>query len=165
MAIVATIIFLLYGYLCRLVGLYFFWESKTIGWVLFWIMVVFILRDMIKQKKRYNKKAILEKIGIGLSVFVIIVKGVLFFAIQQTSAYESAANFIKTNQEIRNKVGIVKGIFLVPFGAISMTTNSQGSTGQADLHFIVKGSEKYLDLNLLMNKETEAEWQIEINEE
>jgi hypothetical protein len=46
-----------------------------------------------------------------------------------------------------------------------MTTNSQGSTGQADLHFIVKGSEKYLDLNLLMNKETEAEWQIEINEE
>lgn len=89
----------------------------------------------------------------------------MFFAIQQTSAYESAANFIKTNQEIRNKVGIVKGIFLVPFGAISMTTNSQGSTGQADLHFIVKGSEKYLDLNLLMNKETEAEWQIEIKEE
>jgi hypothetical protein len=46
---------------------------------------------------------------------------------------------------------------------MSMTTNSQGSAGQADLHFIVKGSKKYTDLNLLMNKDFDTDWQIEIN--
>jgi hypothetical protein len=161
--IIATIAFLLYGYLCRLVGLYFFWESKTIGWALFWVAVIFIMRDRMKQKRLQNKKTLIEKIGIGFSVFIILIKGVLFFVTQQTTAFESATNFIKTNQEIRNKVGTVKSIFFVPFGGMSMTTNSQGSAGQADLHFIVKGSERYIDLNLLLDKDFETDWQIEIN--
>ncbi len=160
---IATIAFLSYGYLCRLFGLYFFWESKTIGWILFWIAVIFILRDRIKLKKLQNKKTLFEKIGIGFSIFVIIIKCVLFFATQQTSAYDSAVSFIKTNPSIQNNVGTVNSVFLVPFGGMSMTTNSQGLAGQADLHFIVKGSKKYIDLNLLMNKEFETDWQIEIN--
>jgi hypothetical protein len=161
--IIMTVAFLLCGYLCRLIGLYFFWESKTIGWTLFWIAIIFILRDRIKEKKLQNKKTLIEKIGIGFSVFVILIKGVLFFATQQTAAFESATNFIKTNPEIKAKVGTVKSIFLVPFGGMSMTTSSQGSAGQADLNFIVKGSEKYIDLNLLLNKDFETGWQIEIS--
>jgi hypothetical protein len=161
--IVATIAFLLYGYLCRLFGLYFFWESKTIGWTLFWIAATFILRDRIKQKKFQNKKTLIEKIGIGFSVFIILIKGVLFFATQQTTAFESATNFIKTSPEIKTRVGTVKSIFLVPLGGMSMTTSSQGSAGQADLNFIVKGSEKYIDLNLLLNKDFETNWKIEIS--
>ncbi len=161
--IVATIAFLLYGYICRLAGLYFFWESKTIGWTLFWIAAIFILRDRIKHEKLQGKKTVIEKIGIGFSVFVILIKGVLFFATQQTTAFESATNFIKANPVIKAKVGKVNSIFLVPLGGMSMTTNSQGSAGQADLNFIVKGSEKYIDLNLLMNKDRETGWQININ--
>lgn len=161
--IIATAAFLLYGYLCRLVGLYFFWESKTVGWTLFWIAVIFILRDRIKIKKVQNKKTLLEKIGIGFSLFVIIIKGVLFFATQQTSAYESALSFIKANPSIQNNVGTVTSVFLVPFGGMSMTTNSQGTAGQADLHFIVKGSKRYIDLNLLMSKDFDTNWQIEMN--
>ncbi len=118
----------------------------------------------MKIKKIQNKKTLLEKIGIGFSIFVVIIKGVLFFATQQTTAYENAVTFIKTSPEIQNKVGTVNSIFLVPFGGMSMTTNSQGSAGQADLHFIVKGSKKYTDLNLLMSKDFDTDWQIEINE-
>jgi hypothetical protein len=160
--IIATAAFLLYGYLCRLLGLYFFWESKTVGWVLFWVAIIFILRDRIKDKKLQRKKTLLEKIGIGFSIFVILIKGVLFFATQQTSAYDSAVYFIKTNSEIKNKVGTVNSIFLVPFGGMSMTKSSQGTAGQADLHFIVKGSKKYEDLNLVMDKDFDTNWQIEV---
>ena len=162
--IIATIAFLLYGYLCRLLGVYFFWESKTIGWLLFWVAAIFVLRDRIKSKKLQNKKAILEKIGIGLSILVILTKGAFLFATPQTNAYETAVNFIKTNRNIQNDVDSVKGIFLVPFGSITITNNSAGTVGQADLHFIVKGSKKYIDLNLLMNKEFDSNWQIEVAE-
>ncbi|MGG9964670.1 hypothetical protein [Ferruginibacter sp. SUN106] len=160
--ILATLAFLFYGYLCRLAGLYFFWESKTIGWVLFWFAIIFILRDRIREKRLQKKKVLIEKIGIGLSVFIIITKSILFFAIQQTTAFDKAVNFIKTNPAIKSKTGTVNGVFLVPFGGISMMTNAEGTAGQADLHFIVKGSEKYIDLNLLLNKDFSTDWQIEV---
>jgi hypothetical protein len=160
--IIVTTALLLYGYSCRLFRLYFFWESKTVGWIFFWVMIIAILAERIKSKKLQNKKTLREKIGIGCSVFVIIIKGVLFFATRQTSAYDSALYFIKTNQNIRSNVGIVNSVFVVPFGGMSMTTNSQGTAGQADLHFIVKGSKKYTDLNLLMNKDLNTKWQIKI---
>ena len=57
-----TIVFLFYGYLCRTVGLYFFWESKTIGWTLLLITIVSILIQRIKAKKAANKKKLSEKI-------------------------------------------------------------------------------------------------------
>ena len=106
----------------------------------------------------------LEKIGIGLSIFVIVIKGVIFFAVQQTTAFDSSVKFIKTSQAIQTKVGTVNSVFLVPFGGMGMSTSSQGSSGQADLHFVVKGSKKYVDLHLLMNKDFETDWQIEISE-
>lgn len=157
------IVFLLYGYLCRFVGLYFFWESKTIGWVLFWLVVIFVLRDRIKDKKLQNKKTLLEKIGVGLSIFVIIIKGVMFFVVPQTTAFDRAVSFIKSNPTIQNNVGTVKNVFLVPLGRISMKTGPQGSAGEADLHFIIKGSKKFMDINLLMSKGFETDWQIEIS--
>jgi len=162
--ILVTAVLLLYGYSCRLLGIYFFWESKTIGWVLFWIMIIAILRDSMKHRKLQKRNTLPEKIGIGLSIFIIVLKGVLFFVTRQTSAYDSAVNYIKTNAEIQNKVGTVRSVFLVPFGGMSISADAQGSAGQADLYFIVKGDKKYMDLNLLMNKEFTTDWQIEIQE-
>jgi succinate-acetate transporter protein len=162
--IIATVAFLVYGYLCRLVGLYFFWESKTIGWVLFWVSIIFILCEIIKDKKLQKKNTVPEKIGIGLSIFVVVTKAVLFFALQHTTAFDKAVKFIKTSQAIQTKVGVVDNISLVPFGGIGLSTSSQGSAGQADLNFVVKGSKKYIDLHLLMNKDLDTDWQIELSE-
>lgn len=132
--------------------------------MLFWIAIVFILRDRIKEKKLQSKKTLLENFGIGISIFVILIKGGLFFATKQTSAYDSAVNFIKTDPEVQNRVGTVNSVFLVPFGSLSMATDSKGTAGRADLHFIVKGSKKFEDLNLLMNKDFDQDWQISVAE-
>lgn len=160
--IIITAAFLFYGYLCRVAGINFFWESKTIGWVLFWFAIIFIVRDRIKYQKLQNKKTLFEKIIIGVSVFIIVIKSILFFAIPQTSAFDSAVHYIKTSPEIQRKTGTVNSVFLVPLGGFSVSTGSQGTAGQADLHFIVKGSAKYIDLNLLLNKDFSTDWQIEV---
>lgn len=122
-----------------------------------------MLRDSIKQKKGQKQKVLGEKIGMGFSVFILLIKGILFFAVPKTEAFETAAKFIKSNPEINARTGAVQSIFLVPLGGMSMTTSAQGSAGQADLHFIVKGAERYIDLNLLLNKDFETNWQVEIN--
>ncbi|MBS1511602.1 MAG: hypothetical protein JST86_12220 [Bacteroidetes bacterium] len=160
--IIITTSLLLYGYLCRLAGLYFFWESKTIGWTLFWLSIIFIFRDRIRQKKEQHQKTIFEKIGIGVAVFVMLTKAVFFFAIPQTTLYENAVHFIKSNPAVINKTGPVKSIFTVPYGGFSMTTSSQGTAGSADVHFVVKGVDTFIDIHLLMNKNFDTEWQIVI---
>lgn len=151
---------LIYGYSCRLLGVYFFWESKTIGWVLFFVTLILFLLDRIKLEKTRNGKTIGEKIGIAVQSFVLVTKAVLFFVIPHTEFYENARSYIMTNPGIEQQTGPVNDIFLLPYGAISSRSNSAGTTGQADLHFVVKGRDKYMDLNLLIGKETDSDWQI-----
>jgi hypothetical protein len=159
--ILLTVLFLFYGYLCRLAGIYFFWESKTIGWLLFWLMAISILYDRLKIE---NKGKVPKKIGIGISIFIFLITSLILVIIPQTSAYDNAVSFIKTNSNIEKSIGKVKSVVLVPPASISVTTNNKGTAGQANLHFIVKGAEKYMDLNVLMGKDFDTDWQIEIVE-
>ncbi len=157
-----TLFLLFYGYLCRVLNIYFFWESKTLGWLLFFISSILIVFDLIRIKNIVKSNKVFAKIVIGFFVFILVIKGVLFFATPYTSAYTAAILFLKSNDEIRKSVGKVNGIFLMPFGGIGMSSGPEGESGNADLNFIIKGSNKYKDFSLKLTKEYTTEWQIEI---
>ena len=155
-----TIAFLIYGYLCRIIGLYFFWETKTIGWTLLFVTIISILIQRIKTKKIANKKTLSEKIFIGIIVFILLIQSIIFIVTPQTDAYKSAKQFLMTDKNIANEIGEVNDIFLVPVGGMSMSSSSAGQTGQADLNFIIKGKNKFKDINLQLTKELETNWTI-----
>ena len=155
-----TIAFLIYGYLCRIIGLYFFWETKTIGWTLLFVTIISILIQRIKTKKIANKKTLSEKIFIGIIVFILLIQSIIFIVTPQTDAYKSAKQFLVTDKTIANEIGEVNDIFLVPVGGMSMSSSSAGQTGQADLNFIIKGKNKFKDINLQLTKELETNWTI-----
>jgi hypothetical protein len=161
---VLTATILLYGYACRLLSIYFFWESKSIGWTIFWLLIIFICRDLVIEKRRLKKSALAEKIIVGLSVFVILVKSLIFFATRQTSVYAYAINFIRSDASVKGRVGAVRDVFLMPVGSIAMQTGPDGEAGSAELHFIVKGVDRYEDLNLILDKEVSTDWKAEIAE-
>lgn len=158
--LLATAAFLLYGYLCRLLDIYFFWESKSIGWALFFAALISLLRDRIKSKRPLGKRALLEKIGVGFSIFALVVKGIFFFAVPHTDAYEKAVNIIGKDPRIQQEVGTVNGVSLIPAGNFTMKSNAEGSSGEAYLSFVVKGSRKYIDLGVLLEKTAETEWEM-----
>ncbi len=159
-----TVGLLIYGYLCRIASIYFFWESKSIGWFLFFAFIVALLRDLMLFKKQANKKAVVEKIFIGFSLFVMLLKIILLTVIPRTSAYQAAVEFIKADEKTISKVGQVKSIFLQQQGSMAMSSSSEGDAGQADLYFVVKGTKKYMDINILMVKDFTTNWKIEIVE-
>ncbi|PWV48330.1 hypothetical protein C7475_107238 [Chitinophaga sp. S165] len=161
---IITAIFLLYGYLCRFAGLYFFWESKSIGWVLFFVTLIFFLLDRIKKEEARKGKAIGEKIGIGVQVIVIITKCVIFIAVPYSDTYAKAEEYIRANHAIQSETGAIKDIFFVPYGNMSEQHTADGFASRADMHFVVKGADKYLDLNLLMGKDVDTDWEIIVNE-
>ena len=158
--IILTIILLLYGYLCRIVGLYFFWESKTIGWTFLFLSTLLVLIKRIRIKKIQDKKSISEKILISLIIFILVIQGIIFFVTPQTNAYKAAKQFLITDKNLSSEVGEVYDFFLIPVGGITVSSSSAGETGGADLNFIVKGKNKFKDINLELDKSLDTEWKV-----
>ena len=158
--ILLTIFLLAYGYLCRIIHLYFFWESKTLGWIMLFVSIISILRQRIKENKIKNKKSLSERIFIGISIFILFIKTIIFVVTPQTKAYKSAKEYLFSDKEVLSKVGQVNNIFLETTGGLSISSNSEGETGQANLNFIVKGTEKYIDINLQIEKEINTNWTV-----
>lgn len=156
------LLFIIYGYLSRLVALYFFWESKSIGWAIILIGLISLLLDRIKTKKEKEKKSILEKIGVGLIVFILFTQTILIAVISFTDAYSVAKMHIKYNQELTDEIGNVKGFGLVPTGGIQKTTDSQGTYGSATINLTIKGEKKFKDVSVYVVKYADqSEWIVE----
>ena len=156
--IVASLTLLLNGYLCRIAGIYFFWESKTLGWMLVFITALSILIERIRDKKLQGKKVLSEKIFICLILFVLAIESLLLFALPRTDAYAAAKHFLLTDGKIKNQVGEVEGFFLIPLGGIAMYSDSQGESGNADLNVTVKGGKNYFDVHLIVTKSPNTDW-------
>lgn len=158
--IILTSALLLYGYFCRLLGLYFFWESKYIGWTLVAVTIIFLLRERINLKKTHGRKTTSEKVGIGLMIFVLVIQFVLLVVTPQLGAYKIARQYLQTDKTVASEVEEVTSIMLIPMGGFSSQTSSAGTTGQAELNFIVKGKEKYKDYNIQFVKQENSDWAI-----
>lgn len=49
--LITGIVLILYGNISRIIDIYFFWESKSIGWNILFIGIIGLLLSLIKQKK------------------------------------------------------------------------------------------------------------------
>lgn len=156
-----AVVFLTYGYLCRLAGIYFFWESKSIGWAIFFIGIIALLADSIKNKAVKEKKAIPEKIGIGIIVFVLLIQLILIIAIRFSDAYSTAKTFVSHEPAIQSELGNLTGFSLMPFGSIHVMTGSDGTSGEAAISLTIKGEKKFSDATVYLVKYPgEENWQV-----
>ena len=162
--VILTSVLLFYGYLCRTIGLYFFWESKTIGWELLLITILSLLIIRIRAKKIINRKTLSEKILLGLIIFILLVQCGIVLTFPKSDAYKAAKQIIMTDKSMSREVGVVYDISILPIGQIRTTSNSSGETGIADLHFIVKGKHKFIDFDIQLIKTIDSDWTFISNE-
>jgi hypothetical protein len=161
-ALITGLIFILYGYLCRLIGLYFFWESKSVGWTLLFIGVIGFLSNRIKIKTTEKKKTLLEKIGIGIITFILLVQTILITVIPFTDAYSVAKTYLINDTSLKTEIGNITGFGLIPTGGIQKTTNSSGDYGNATINLTVKGDKKFKDITIYVVKNVDSpEWKVE----
>jgi hypothetical protein len=146
------LLFIIYGYLCRAVGLYFFWESKSVGWTLLLISIISFLADRIKIKKTEKRKHLVEQIIIGFICFIFLIQTILLTVIPFSDAFTVAKTYLQNNDDIKNEVGNVTGFGLIPTGGIQKSTDSQGESGNAAITMTVKGDKKFKDLIIYVVK-------------
>lgn len=142
LTLTVSLVLLAYGYLCRLIGINFFWESKSLGWAILLIGLIGLLADRIDIKDNENKKTLLEKIGIGLLVFILLVQCILVAVIPFSNAYESTKTYIKNDDSLKKELGEIQGFGLITTGGIQKTTDSSGEYGNAEINLTVKGEKK-----------------------
>lgn len=159
--IIGTSIFLFYGYLSRLTNLYFFWESKPIGWSFVFVTIIFILRERIQMKKLQNNKTVSERIAIGILALILISEILMVVLIPQTEYYQAAKEFLYSDHSISEESGGITNIILLPTGGFSSSSTYEGQKySEAQLSFIVKGNVKFMDVHLQLMKENDSNWTI-----
>ncbi|WP_210520555.1 Coa1/Tim21 domain-containing protein [Hymenobacter terricola] len=153
--------FLSYGYLCSAAKIYFFWESGIIAWYLLLLGAISFFLNRIDTKSSRKQPTVIEKAATFGLVFILAIKLIVFGAFVFSDAFETASNYLKTNDRIRSEIGPVKGVILFSEGEINTATNLKGEQGEGVLNLVVKGSNKYKHYEMhLVKKYEENAWQV-----
>jgi len=155
-----AICLIVFGYLIRMVDLYFFWESKPIGFTLLLISLAIILRKDIITRKNKKLKNIWSHIGFWLISFTVFVKILMLAIMPNTDAYEAAKVYLKNNSDLRTEIGEVTGHTILPSGSIQTTTDSNGTYGSAAISLIIKGENKFIERTIYLNKSPDEDWAV-----
>ena len=153
-------IFLIYGYLCRMLNIDFFWDSKTIGWIVLVIALLFYWIDLRKTRRRQGKKIVWVTTGICFLVFGLLILPVVVFMLKTSDAYIAATEYLKSDPKIKDEFGDVNGFGLIPTGSVQTTTINGAESGSATFELIVKGDKKYKDVTINLKKNPDTFWTV-----
>jgi len=155
----AAVLLVIYGYLCRAFDLYFFWESKYLGFSLLAVGLIFL--SFASTRHKQNKKVIPEITTIVVSIMFL--SGYVFFIITVyfSGAYKVSIDFVTDYTELEAEIGPVKNVSLIPFGDYQWTWSDGNSSGYAVLNVTVKGQKAYKDVTLFVEKKVnQVDWQV-----
>ena len=140
--LIVLLIIFIYGFLCRILNLYFFWESKNI---LIFTLLTFVIALAIKEL--YYKRTLVRLLTVILFLFF------LFLTIKDYYIDERIVTTVKyyvlNNKEIQDEVGNIK--------EITMIQQVRPRDGDFQIEMIVKGNKKYKDITTILYYKDGAE--------
>ncbi len=149
-----------YGYVCRIAGIDFFWESQTIGWISLLVGLLTLLSRRISLEKQLGKQTLLEKIGVGFIGFVLFMLILGMGILYKSDAYQAAKQYLTGNEQLQSEIGSVDSFSLIPMGGIQVINDSTGEYGAATINLTAKGSRQYKDITVFVEKQPQAPWKV-----
>lgn len=144
------------GYLVRIFDIYIFWESKPIGYVILLICIAILLRQDITTRKKMKVKNVWSHIGFWFIVFILFVKTLLTIILPNSDAYKAAKDQLKNDSQLQLEIGEIKGFTVLPNSRIQIN----GTSGTASITLIIKGTDKYKDMTIHVEKTPQKDWTI-----
>ena len=151
---------IVYGYLCRELRFYFFWDSKFFGWAIIFIGIISYLFDLNRVRIKGGKKTFWVKIAISILILSFIIGGVVTFDLKTTNAYQTATEYLKTNLQLKDEIGTINGFGLIQTGEVSTNKVNGIESGDAVFFLTVKGNKKYKDIKITLEKKPEKDWEV-----
>ncbi len=155
-----SICLIVFGYLIRIFDLYFFWESKPLGFALLLVFLAIFLRKDITTRKSQKLKNIWSHIGFWLITFILFVKVLMLVILPNSDAYDAAKIYLENNSDLEAEIGEITGHTILPSGSIQITTDSNGTYGSAAISLIIKGENKFIEQTIYLNKTPNEDWTV-----
>ncbi|MCC9138938.1 hypothetical protein ACFSKU_08830 [Pontibacter silvestris] len=159
-ALVLGVALLTYGFLSQLIPIDFFWEAKTIGWLLFLAGLIGLLVHNMAKRKEAGKKVLWNKIGIGAISFILLVQTSMLVIMPNTKAYQTAKDHLLRSEHIKREVGEIKGFGFTPTGGIAVQNDSNGETGSANVELTIKGDKAFKSVTVHVFKDYGKDWEV-----
>jgi Na+/phosphate symporter len=141
-------------------NIYFFWDSKSLGWIVIFIGLIFYLFNLNKIGTAKGQQTIWIKIGTGFAIFALALSIAIIFTLKKSEPYNVVIEYLKTDQPIREEVGEVHSFGLIPTGAVSSVTTNGAESGVADLSLTVEGRLKNKDVEVHLEKTPGTSWTV-----
>ena len=158
--LLSAVLFVGYGYLCRRLKFYFFWESAPIGWGALFAMIAFWLFSRIIDGQN-DPYRFFKLIGLGIILLIWIVQFIFLTIVRKHRLFLMGKDVIHFAPEIRSLVGPVRSTAFIPWGAISSSRKGNETNGVAQLSFVVKGAHVFLDVDLIFTRKEKSIWEVE----
>ena len=156
--IIIAILLIAYGYGCRFFNIYFFWESRYLGWMLLLAGAGLLLFNRIVIKNFRWREVVLELIAVVILFLVIILQTSILIFFPGTQAYKAGIRILKNHNKLISELGMIKNTSIVPVGQIQWTSAHDDQMKAAKFNIIVKGEKRYRDVTVYLEKLPDGDW-------
>ena len=153
------ILLLIYGYLCRFLNIYFFWDSKYFGWLGIISGALLLLIDIRIARMRQNQNIFFVRLFVAVIVIFLAVEGSAIVWLKTSTAYENLKEAILTDGTIKTELGEIRGLNLIPGINIIDIVNAP-STEILTFNITVRGQRAYKELEVSIERTSPLEWTV-----
>jgi len=153
------LVLLVYGFLCRAMNIYFFWDSQVLGYIILLVSLLAFLIGQYKKRKAVGKKTLWTKIAIGFLGFGLVLLPIVITILRSSNAYRVATEYIRADKQLADEIGSVTGFGLIPSGSVSITSANGVQSGEALFNLIVKGEKKFKDVRIRLVRSDDG-WEV-----
>ncbi|NCX94892.1 MAG: hypothetical protein EBX41_00535 [Chitinophagia bacterium] len=146
-----ALLLIVYGYISRMADIFFFWDSRTIGWTFFIFAFISFLFDTVTIKKYIRKPIWGEIIGIVLLSLLLIGKLSLVYMVRTSDAYKAARIYLAHDKKTIEEIGNYSGFTRFPMGYVQRSISKDGVIGTANIMMTIKGEKRYKDVIIILN--------------
>lgn len=156
---IVGILLLIYGYTSRLLSIYFFWDSKYLGWVGIIAGILLLLIDIRMARIRQKQNIFFVRVMATVVVVFLTMEASAVVWLKSTTAYKGLIESIRTDEVIKTEMGEIRGFGLIPGIDISDIIEALSSES---LTFVVtvRGQKAYRELEVTIRRTTPVNWTV-----
>lgn len=153
------LLFLTYGYLCRLLSIYFFWDSKYFGWIGVMSAFLLLLIDIRIARVKRRENIFFVRFFVALIVIFLATEASAVVWIKSSKFYDEVTEGIKTDEVIKAEIGDVRGFGLLP-GVNIVDIIKMPSSETMSFVITVRGVRTYKEMEVTIGMIGPLEWRV-----
>jgi hypothetical protein len=153
------ILLLIYGYLCRLFNIYFFWDNKYFGWLGVISAILLFLIDVRMTRIRQKQNIFFVRVFVAVIVIFLALEGGTIVWLRTSAAYDGLIYSISADPSLKEEIGSIRGYGMIP-GIDIIDIIKAPSSNALTFKITVRGERAYKELEFTLERTLPTDWRV-----